>query len=96
MSLKDLLPPGAFDEITSELKGAGKEVEDKAKICCPVCHKKIVYDLNNPFRPFCSERCKLIDLGAWASDERSIPGPDLADDEDNDLVAIEEGRPEYK
>jgi endogenous inhibitor of DNA gyrase (YacG/DUF329 family) len=27
-----------------------------------------------PFRPFCSERCRLIDLGAWLSGQRSIPG----------------------
>jgi endogenous inhibitor of DNA gyrase (YacG/DUF329 family) len=29
---------------------------------------------NAPFRPFCSERCRLIDLGAWLSGQRSIPG----------------------
>ncbi len=28
----------------------------------------------NPWRPFCSERCKLIDLGAWASEEYKVPG----------------------
>jgi endogenous inhibitor of DNA gyrase (YacG/DUF329 family) len=27
-----------------------------------------------PFRPFCSERCRLIDLGAWFSEQRAIPG----------------------
>jgi uncharacterized protein len=27
-----------------------------------------------PFRPFCSERCRLIDLGAWLSEQRAIPG----------------------
>jgi uncharacterized protein len=29
---------------------------------------------SNPFRPFCSERCRLIDLGAWLSEQRAIPG----------------------
>ncbi len=43
------------------------------KITCPVC-KNITTWEENPFRPFCSERCKLIDLGAWASDEYRIPG----------------------
>ena len=43
------------------------------KIICPVC-KNITTWEENPFRPFCSERCKLIDLGAWASDEYRIPG----------------------
>jgi endogenous inhibitor of DNA gyrase (YacG/DUF329 family) len=28
----------------------------------------------NPWRPFCSERCKMIDLGAWASEEYKVPG----------------------
>jgi uncharacterized protein len=43
------------------------------KIICPVC-KNITTWEENPFRPFCTERCKLIDLGAWASDEYRIPG----------------------
>ena len=30
--------------------------------------------VGSPFRPFCSERCRLIDLGAWLSEERAIPG----------------------
>jgi uncharacterized protein len=41
---------------------------------CPTCHKTVVYSTDNPFRPFCSERCKLIDLGEWASEERRIAG----------------------
>ena len=41
---------------------------------CPTCGKGAKWTLKNPFRPFCSERCKLIDLGAWASGERVIPG----------------------
>lgn len=44
------------------------------KLKCPTCNKEIEYSKDNPFRPFCSERCKLIDLGEWASGERSIPG----------------------
>jgi len=43
------------------------------KITCPVC-KNITTWEENPFRPFCSERCKLIDLGAWASGEYKVPG----------------------
>ncbi|MBI5674901.1 MAG: DNA gyrase inhibitor YacG [Nitrospirae bacterium] len=43
------------------------------KIKCPGCKKESKWE-GNPFRPFCSERCKLIDLGAWASDEYSIAG----------------------
>jgi len=40
---------------------------------CPQCGKSIVWDNSNPFRPFCSERCKLIDLGQWATESYRIP-----------------------
>ena len=35
---------------------------------CPTCEAKVVWREENKFRPFCSERCKQIDLGAWAED----------------------------
>jgi endogenous inhibitor of DNA gyrase (YacG/DUF329 family) len=41
---------------------------------CPQCHKKTEWDKANPYRPFCSERCKKIDLGAWAEESYIIPG----------------------
>lgn len=41
---------------------------------CPNCGKSAKWTPKNPFRPFCSERCKLIDLGAWASGGRVISG----------------------
>lgn len=40
---------------------------------CPNCRKSSSLDASNPWRPFCSERCKLIDLGAWASGRYAIP-----------------------
>ncbi|MBI3171394.1 MAG: DNA gyrase inhibitor YacG [Hydrocarboniphaga effusa] len=40
---------------------------------CPQCGRSTRLDAQNPWRPFCSKRCKLIDLGAWFSGERSIP-----------------------
>lgn len=36
---------------------------------CPTCGGDSVYAVSNPFRPFCSDRCKNIDLGAWASED---------------------------
>ncbi len=36
------------------------------KVKCPRCKTETVYSSKNEFRPFCSERCRLIDLGAWA------------------------------
>jgi endogenous inhibitor of DNA gyrase (YacG/DUF329 family) len=39
---------------------------------CPRCKKPAQWG-NNPFRPFCSERCKMIDLGAWANEDYRVP-----------------------
>jgi len=43
------------------------------KVKCPQCGLLTVYKQENLFRPFCSERCRLIDLGQWASEEYKIP-----------------------
>ena len=42
---------------------------------CPTCKKAIQWDTSNPDRPFCSERCRMIDLGAWANEEHKISKP---------------------
>jgi endogenous inhibitor of DNA gyrase (YacG/DUF329 family) len=52
------------------------------KIKCPTCKKKTEWE-NNPFRPFCSERCKLIDLGAWAGEEYRIEGEEVPKESEN-------------
>ncbi|MBX5460035.1 MAG: DNA gyrase inhibitor YacG [Steroidobacteraceae bacterium] len=44
------------------------------RVKCPTCGRQIEWSEQAPFRPFCSERCKLIDLGAWLSEQRAIPG----------------------
>lgn len=46
---------------------------------CPHCQKPVEWDSNNPHRPFCSERCRLIDLGAWANEEYQISKPSGAE-----------------
>jgi len=42
---------------------------------CPRCGAPAVYAPENPWRPFCSVRCKTIDLGAWANEDYRIPAP---------------------
>jgi hypothetical protein len=42
-------------------------------VFCPHCKKKTTLETTNLYRPFCSERCKLIDLGAWANEDYKIP-----------------------
>lgn len=44
-----------------------------ATVACPTCTAEVEWTAANPFRPFCSERCKLIDLGAWADERYRVP-----------------------
>lgn len=46
----------------------------KRMIACPRCKKETLYSPKNQWRPFCSERCKLIDIAAWASEEYRLDG----------------------
>ena len=52
-------------------------------VACPTCYKTVAFDAASPWRPFCSQRCRLIDLGEWICEEKRIPGPcaDMADAE---------------
>jgi endogenous inhibitor of DNA gyrase (YacG/DUF329 family) len=43
------------------------------QVACPTCRKKIDWSEESAWRPFCSERCRLIDLGAWFNEEHRIP-----------------------
>lgn len=50
---------------------------------CPTCRKPVEWSEQSPYRPFCSKRCQIIDLGEWAAEEKAIAGaPDLSDGED--------------
>lgn len=49
------------------------EHDKPRKAHCPQCNAAIVWSTDNPYRPFCSERCKLIDLGQWATGAYRIP-----------------------
>ncbi len=48
---------------------------------CPVCRKPVPWE-TSPWRPFCSERCKTQDLGAWASGDYQIPDAPSESSED--------------
>ncbi|MFZ1701551.1 MAG: DNA gyrase inhibitor YacG [Pyrinomonadaceae bacterium] len=57
---------------------------------CPQCGKETQFS-GNEFRPFCSERCKLLDFGAWADGEYALP-TESAELSDEDIDAIEKAR----
>jgi endogenous inhibitor of DNA gyrase (YacG/DUF329 family) len=42
-------------------------------VACPGCGTPTLFAPSNPFRPFCSERCRLIDLGEWAAESYRVP-----------------------
>ena len=49
------------------------QAKKPAIVACPQCSKDVVWNKEiSPYRPFCSERCKLIDLGQWASESYSV------------------------
>ena len=41
---------------------------------CPTCEKEVIWSAQSPYRPFCSKRCQLIDLGEWADEKKVIVG----------------------
>ena len=56
-----------------------EQVRKPRLVACPQCGASAEWDPKNPWRPFCSERCKMIDLGAWATESYRIP---VEDDDD--------------
>ena len=47
-------------------------MNDVIIVNCPTCAKEVIWDELSPWRPFCSKRCQLIDLGEWANEEKRI------------------------
>ena len=51
-------------------------------VACPQCGKNVVWDPANRWRPFCSERCRLVDLNRWFKGSYSVGRPLQATEED--------------
>jgi uncharacterized protein len=61
------------------------EIKQPLQVKCPVCASLVEWVPSQEYRPFCSARCKMIDLGDWATEAHKIPGSPLeADPEDVD------------
>ena len=58
-------------------------------IRCAICDREAGSDASNPWRPFCSERCQLLDLSRWLGGDYVIPGATAHPDED---LAVDGGR----
>lgn len=61
-------------------------------VTCPVCRQQARWEAE-PRGPFCSERCRLIDLGAWAEGRYTIPGAPVSDEETPPTDAEDPSRP---
>lgn len=59
----------------SKLNANGERI-----VRCPTCGGDSIYAPSNAYRPFCSARCKGVDLGAWASEEFRMPAEATPDD----------------
>nr|WP_028304920.1 DNA gyrase inhibitor YacG [Oceanospirillum maris] len=53
---------------------------------CPTCQTPVTWGEESPHRPFCSDRCRLIDLGEWASESHKIAGETAFDEASSDLM----------
>ncbi|NKF52254.1 DNA gyrase inhibitor YacG [Shewanella sp. WXL01] len=63
---------------------------------CPICKTPVVWEPQSKFKPFCSERCKMIDLGDWADEKHAIPvktpiDPEMFANIDLDEAGFDEG-----
>lgn len=56
------------------MSNANEAPKKPRSVNCPTCAKPVVWEPASRWRPFCSERCKLIDIGAWASESYRVPG----------------------
>jgi endogenous inhibitor of DNA gyrase (YacG/DUF329 family) len=45
---------------------------------CPTCRRPVTWSEDSPYRPFCSDRCRLIDLGAWLTEQHKLPDESTA------------------
>jgi len=52
------------------------------EVKCPTCGKYIVWSEKHPWRPFCSDRCRMIDLGSWADENYRIKSDKVLPDND--------------
>jgi uncharacterized protein len=57
------------------------EKSKPAHVSCPQCGRFTLWTLTNAYRPFCSERCRTIDLGQWATESYRIPATESEPDQ---------------
>ncbi len=61
----------------------------KTTLRCPRCRVEVTWE-GNPFRPFCSEKCRIVDLGRWANEDYRVPGAPVAPEETGKVIPFPE------
>ncbi|WP_084155751.1 DNA gyrase inhibitor YacG [Halomonas halocynthiae] len=61
------------------------------EVGCPHCQTRVTWSEQSPYRPFCSQRCRIIDLGAWADESHRIAGEPAMDEADLDILLASAG-----
>jgi len=57
---------------------------------CPTCKRPVTWSAGSPYRPFCSDRCRLIDLGAWLTEQHKIPDSSEAEGDEFQSDRVDE------
>lgn len=74
------------------------------KVSCPTCKTSVLWQAQSSYRPFCSKRCQLIDLGEWADEGHKISQPiqqdtmlteEMLDAMEDQLLALEAGNSSF-
>lgn len=55
-------------------------MSDRSRVPCPNCRTPVDWTVDTPWRPFCSERCRMVDLGAWLQESNTIPGVEIPEE----------------
>ena len=67
------------------LKNKQNNLTKEITVKCPNCQKTVLWNAQHPNKPFCSERCELIDLGEWAAGEKIIAGKTMIPESNDDF-----------
>ena len=63
--------------------------DENLSVNCPYCDKEVEWTKDNPYRPFCCERCRLIDLGEWAAERYRVPGEPAPPSDNSDSEPLQ-------
>ncbi len=73
-------PEGA-DGMTAPMAAPAAARMAARTVACPSCQGPALYAESNPWRPFCSARCRGVDLGAWANEQFRVPAEAPTEDD---------------